>query len=182
MTVTTDFKKYVEPYLDNFILVKFDEKELRRAHSWAKCKALTKLKSGEQAHRVDGDKEEKRNFTGQLGEMAVEKYFGLNFVDWSVGPSNHYNVPDIGPKNTGVKTVEYGKMPIVCKNSYYPEIICIKNPDDSIYICGLATPETLKKYQSDDMILDPKLKARGVKTGFYGFNHLEAIAASSEAA
>lgn len=147
---------------------------MKRIEKWARCKALTKLRSQEKAHQVDNQKEIKRNITGQMGELAVEKYLGIQFVDWSVGNSEKYNVPDIGIKNVGVKTVEYGKMPVVLKNPGYPEIICVRK-ENTVYIAGLATPEILMKYQDDNLILDENLRKRNVKTGFYGFSELKPI-------
>jgi hypothetical protein len=42
-----------------------------------------------------------------------------------------------------------------------------------VYICGVATVDVLNKYQSIELIKNSKLKARGTKTGFYGFNKLK---------
>lgn len=170
------FIDYVVPFFDNFVRIEFSPAEIKRCENFAFAKAKTKLNSGEHCHQVDGDKEYKRNLTGIFGELAVEKFFNIKFIDWSVGTnSNKYNTPDIGIKGLGVKTVEYGKIPIVQKRSYYPEIICIKNDDNSVSIAGMATPEVLTEFQSDDFILDPKLRARNAKSGFFGFNKLVSI-------
>lgn len=39
----------------------------------------------------------------------------------------------------------------------------------------MATSNVLNNYQDDDLILDPNLRARGTKTGFYGFEQLVPI-------
>ena len=48
-------------------------------------------------------------------------------------------------------------------------------PINLIFVCGLATSNVLNNYQDDDLILDPNLRARGTKTGFYGFEQLVPI-------
>lgn len=167
------FIDYVMPYIDNFVRIEFTPSEIKRCENFAFAKAKTKLNSGEHCHVVDGDKEYKRNLTGIFGELAVEKFFNIKFIDWSVGTtSSKYNTPDIGVKGVGIKTVEYGKIPIVQKFSHYPEIICIKDKDDSVLIAGMATPDILTKFQNDDFILDAKLRARNAKSGFFGFDKL----------
>jgi len=138
---------------------------------------LIKKKSKEQHHIVDDRKESKRFTTGFLGEAALEKVLGISIIDWTIGDSDSYHVPDIPGYKIGIKTVEYGKFPIVFKNNYYPQIICIVDTTNIgiVYVCGIATPDILNKYQDDDLILDSKLRARGTKTGFYGFDYLKPI-------
>ena len=77
----------------------------------------------------------------------------------------------------GIKTVERDKFPIIFKDNSYPQIICIKSTkyNNLIFVCGLATSNVLNNYQDDDLILDPNLRARGTKTGFYGFEQLVPI-------
>ena len=66
---------------------------------------------------------------------------------------------------------------IPIKDNSYPQIICIKSTkyNNLIFVCGLATSNVLNNYQDDDLILDPNLRARGTKTGFYGFEQLVPI-------
>lgn len=171
----TAFEKNVSPYLDTYPRVIFTEKELKRCQTFAFVKAAMKKNSGEKCHQVDGGQEYKRNYTGILGELAIEKFLGIQFIDWTVGPNSaKYNLPDVGVKNVGVKTVECGKMPIVQSHSYYPEIICIKNEDDSVSIAGLATVEVLNQSENldENLILSPNLRNRKVKSGFKGFKNL----------
>ena len=131
-------------------------------------------KESEEHHKVDNSQEYKRWYTGFGGECALEVFLNRKYVDLSVGDSKAYHVSDLSKLglDIGVKTVELGKFPIVFKTSRSPQIIIVKDNDD-FYICGLATIETLNTYQSDELILSPKLKARGTKTGFYGFELLE---------
>ena len=80
----------------------------------------------------------------------------------------------------GVKTVEYGKFPVIFKKSFKPEIILIKNDDKNAFVCGLATPEQLNKYQYDELILSPLLRNRGTKTCYYNFRDLKKIESLSD--
>ena len=135
---------------------------------------VIKTKKTENHHKVDNGQEFKRWYTGFSGESALEEYLRVEYVDLTVGDSKQYHVSDLSKLklDIGVKTVESGKFPIIFKRSYSPQVIIVKD-NDSLYICGMATVEVLNKYQSDDLILSPSLKARGTKTGFYGFEHLK---------
>lgn len=168
------FATEIDPYLSVWPSITLTNEEVEKIEKWANEKAKVKLSSGEKSHLIDGEKEVKRNITGQSGEVAVEKFLGIPFVDWNIGPSKNFAHPDIGIMGLGVKTVEYGKLPVIVKNSTYPEIICIKR-DNTIYIAGVGFPAQLNKYQDDSYILDKNLKNRNAKTCFYGFSYLKDI-------
>ena len=118
------YEDNILPYADNYILVVLDDSEIKRIEELANN--VVSQKRYEIQHRYDYRKEYDRFFNGFLGEMAVEKLLGISVVDWTVGNSINYNVPDIKKYNIGVKTVEKGKFPIIFKNNYYPQLICIK--------------------------------------------------------
>lgn len=159
----------------NMVYIKLSPEILSRIDKFAK--EVIKAKQTEDHHVIDNGQEYKRFFTGMMGECAVEQLLGVEFIDWTIGNSNTYNAADLRRLglNVGIKTVEMHKFPIIHKKSYKPEIICIKRTDDTVIICGLATTKVLNTYQNDDLILSPKLKARGTKTGFYGFDKLSPI-------
>ena len=163
-----NYRFYVEQYMDTFIKVKLNHDDLLRADKFVKEKITAK--ATESHHIVDGSQEYKRSYTGALGEMAVNKFLGFDFVDLTVGPSSNYSVPDLG--SCGIKSVEWGKYPLILKVSRYPEIIVLKHNDDTLYICGIATPLILNTFQSLDCVLSPNVIRRGEKTGFYGFDKL----------
>lgn len=166
------FEDCISPIIETAIKVEIDEAFQRRIMAFVE--RLIEVKKKEDHHRSDNQKELKRFSTGYLGEAALEKLFNLNIIDWTIGNSSTYHVPDIPGYAVGIKTVEYGKFPIIFKENYYPQIICVADPDKhgTVYVCGLGTVDILNTYQSDDLILDPRLRARGTKTGFYGFEHL----------
>lgn len=167
-----NYQNCVIPYLENFIKVVVPEDRINTIKMH--ITDIIKAKKNEKHHKYDCHKEEKRWFTGFCGEVAIEELLNIEFVDFSVGKSADYHIPDLKKicLNVGIKTVEYGKFPIVPKNSYRPEIIILKHSDTYYYVCGFATIEILNKYQSDKLILSPELAKRGTKSGFYGFQYL----------
>ena len=166
------YYEYVTRYSDSFIRVVIDHEYVIRIKSFVT--KIIEAKSKESHHKIDSRQEEKRFTTGFLGEAALEKLLGIPIIDWSIGNSDFYHIPDIPGYKVGIKTVERNKFPIIFKNNWYPQIICIKSTqrDDLVFVCGLATKEVLNKYQDDNLILDSNLRQRGTKTGFYGFSHL----------
>jgi len=102
---------------------------------------------------------------------------GIKIIDWSIGYSGLYHHPDIPGYSVGIKRVEQGKFPIIFKENYYPRIICIRSSEipNLIFVCELATEDVLNAYQDTSLILDSNLRARGAKTGFYGFQYLKPI-------
>lgn len=107
----------------------------------------------------------KRVVNGLYGERALEDYLGCKIIDWSVGDSSNFNHGDLSDLNVGIKTVEYGKFPIIHLNPVRPEIILIKYRLRFL-MCGLYTQEVMSLYQSRDFIIDPQV--RKTKTAFYG--------------
>ena len=136
-------------------------------------------KMKETEYRFDGDKLKKRYTTGIIGEMAVLKILGIDYkkVNIDIGNTKYFQFADLkefGFNRVGVKTVKYGKAPIVFKrNRDYQIIVVIK--DNYALVCGIATPRVLDTYSTDELILDKNLRAKGNKTGFYGFDHLFTI-------
>lgn len=101
-------------------------------------------------------KKEKRIITGLLGKYALEQVLGIEIIDWSIGKSKDFNKPDIPEYEVGIKTVEYGKFPIIFKKNDYPQIICIvKKDENTVYVCGLGEVDVLNEYQDDDLIISP---------------------------
>ena len=166
------FKDCISPIENSVVKITVDSDYQKKIADFVTD--LIQHKASEKQHKVDNNKEFKRFFTGYLGEAALEKLFGIKIIDWTIGDSAIYHVPDIPGYSTGIKTVEYGKFPVIFKNNFYSQIICVTGPETKglVYICGLATKEVLNKYQDIDLILDPNLRKRGTKTGFYGFDHL----------
>ena len=169
---TINYEKYVDPYFEKFQKITLDDSVISRVKEFVI--KLIEVKKKESHHIVDSGMEIKRWTTGYLGECAIEKYIGKEFVDYTIGISKNYHVPDLSKLGIkcGVKTVERGKFPLIFKKSYKPEIIVIKESDQDFHICGIATKDILNKFQSDSLVLSPNLRRRGTKSGFYGFEYL----------
>lgn len=170
-----DYQKDVVRFKDNYKGIVIPPEKIDRIKDFAE--QLVKQKQNESHHLSDNGQELKRKITGLMGEAALERLLGIEIIDWTLGNSNSYHNPDIPGYNVGIKTVERDKYPVIFKRNRYPQIICVKNKirDDVVFVCGLATAEVLNRYQDIDLILSPKLKARGTKTGFYGFEHLTPV-------
>ena len=170
------YKEKVTNFSNSFVSIKIEQSTIRKVEEFAKSVVKTKIR--ERHHFVDNSHEIKRWKNGFLGEFAVEKFIKKRFVDLSVGDSKKYYFSDLSRIGLewGIKTAEYGKFPIIFKESFKDEIIVIKKTDELFYVCGLATKEVLNKYQSDELILSPGLRSKGTKTGFYGFSALKSPA------
>jgi hypothetical protein len=127
----------------------------------------------------------KREVTGRLGEMALERLLGVAFCDWSVGSERDNSAPDLRPIGFegGVKSssilVNIPNVPLVKIYPNCPEVITVLRPNlyhhefgDLVSICGLATREVMMRYSSIDLIRSRVIRDGNWKTGFYGFEHL----------
>lgn len=128
-------------------------------------------------HKMDKNEIAERLWLSLSGEMAVEKIINKEFIDLIPREKVFYNTYSM--KNIGfdciVKTIEYGKYPIIKKNEKKSHIIVLKGNDPKKFrfmILGVATPEILRKYSSIDYIISEKIKAKNIYTAFYGFDHL----------
>lgn len=167
------YSEYVVPYFKYFKIIKVPYNKVAIIESFVR--KVIAAKKAEAHHIIDGGSEYKRFYTGILGEAALEELLGVEIIDWSIGKSTIYNKGDlikIG-LDLGIKTVEYGKFPIIHKEVKRPEIINIKTSEDMVAVCGLANINTLKEYQDESLILSSNLRQRGTKTGFYGFSKLK---------
>lgn len=162
----------MDAHLDKFEIVTLEENAVSRISEWSA--KYVHAKNVENQYEADSSKMIQRAITGYCGEYAVQEFLGRNFIDWSIGNSEKYNKADLHSLgiDCGIKTVEYGKFPLVFKKPKSAEFMVIKKSDYEFWLCGWADPQILGQHQCEDLILDPKLRQRGVKTAFYGFEHL----------
>ena len=170
--MTKSYEDYEVKHAKNFIRVKIDPNYVKKIEEFVT--KLVKAKVKELHHQKDCENEIKRFTTGLLGEAALEKLFNIKIIDWTIGYSDLYNIPDIPGYKVGIKTVERNKFPVIFKKNDYPQIICVRSLDfkNLVFVCGLATEDVLNQYQDDELIIDPNLRKKGTKTGFYGFEQL----------
>lgn len=165
-----NYETYVKPYEHRFCKIVIPNQTISNIKLFTND--LIRAKQIEQTHQIDNNQEFRRFYTGLIGEAALEILLGIPIIDWNIGNSKNYNTPDIQSLGIGIKTVEYGKFPIIFKKNDYPQIINLKLDESTILVGGLAGTHVLNTYQSDDLILSPKLRARNTKSGFYGLHTL----------
>ena len=173
------YQQRVSNYAAKFVKVVLNPLELRYITETATAIARSKL--SETAYKKDGASVVKRYVNGLKGEAAVGKFLKMQIINPDVGVSIDFDYPDIPGYGVGVKTVDFGHFPIIPKVNKYPQVICICHPsrNEIVYICGLGSVDTLNHYQHSDLILDPNLKAKGTKTGFWGFAELTELSMAS---
>lgn len=179
--------KYIEPNISSFTRIEFNKQELIPVIELTK--RIVEEKEKEFNYQIDGISTHKRYMTGLVGELAIERLFGINFIDYTQEAnqthSKYFNTPDLEKAgiNLGVKTVEYGKVPLIPSRNNYSQIICIRDTPKSVLVCGIATNEILNTYQDEELVLSKKLRELNdikrsnnnignIKTGFYGFHKL----------
>lgn len=181
------YRQYIEPFKREFIRFEFTKQELLPIIELTK--KIVAEKEKELNHQIDDLNTHKRFMTGLIGELAIERLLGINFIDYeqieNQTHSKFFNSPDLQKAglNLGVKTVEYGKVPLIPAHNTYSQIICIRDTPNSVLVCGLATKEVLNIYQDEELVLSKKLKelnekkrsennTKYIKTGFFGFHKL----------
>lgn len=169
------YQQRVTNCADKFVKIVLNTSELQLILNIATN--IVEAKKNETSYKKDGASLLRRYVNGLKGEAAVAKHLGMPITNPDVGVSIDFDIPDIPGYNVGIKTVEYGHFPVIPKNNTYPQVICICHPTamDIVYICGLADVNTLNKFQYDDLILDPNLKDKGTKTGFWGISQLKEV-------
>jgi len=136
------------------------------------CDGMIDAKMDEGHYQKDNDQMGSRFQTGFLGEAAANQFLGIDSQDFTISNSKKYDVSDIDSLGIGVKTADWFKYHVVHKNGKRPEIMMVRYDETTFLVCGLATVEILQAYQDDKLILNHKLRAKGTKTGFYGYEHL----------
>ena len=153
------YRANVNPFSSDFVLVELHDHEVQRIDEF--CERVIQHKEKESHYSIDHRSIYKRFYTGTAGELALEKLLDIEgIVNWTVGLSKDYNTPDLADVglDVGVKTVNFGVFPLVRKESTHPQIICILWKKKWVYVCGIASVDTLNRYQDDELILDDKIE------------------------
>jgi hypothetical protein len=169
MTISIDisYNSWVKPVQSNFERLELTKEEIELVEYTAT--KIADAKRIEKGYLVDSGSLTKRWTTGLGGEVVLGNYLNQQIMDQTVGPSTEYDIGDLKKigLNIGVKSVEYGKFPLVHVNPVRPEIVLIKHPEKYKYmICGLYTPFIMKTYSSRDFVVDERV--RDTKSAFYG--------------
>jgi len=179
------FKNIFKPAIDNCkVIIELTELELAFIENFIKDKVVVKQ---QESNGFDNKHRLKRELTGACIEFALLKYFKkqTEFDDSIVKSSKKKNYPDLLPLGIlcDVKGSIINNVPLVFKDkrSYtYQDgknkgkqykccnLIGITN-HKTVWILGIATPEILKEYVDDNLIM---FSENTSKTGFYGVNQL----------
>lgn len=180
--IEPSFNYFVGQYLDSYPKVSLSTNKDAQIRSFVK-RVIEKKRSEGGQYFNDPESLAKRYYTGWGGECAVEQHIGKTFVDFSIGESHDYYVPDLRSAGyeVGVKTVSMGDFPLLRKptpsSSNTPQIIVIRDSNLDFYICGLATYEVVNNPSNFSQLL---VRSRGVlevgvKSAFYRFDLLDPL-------
>ena len=171
MTGKRKYQDDVVPFLNKAVVIELTAADVELVREFAK--QFQKAKSFEHLHQIDDEQEIKRYMTGFSAELALEKLLGVKILDTTLGKSENYNHADLKDNgiNVGIKCAHYGNYPVVFKKPYNAEIVTVLR-GNKVYVCGVASIQTMLDYADDNLILNAKFRARGVKSGFYGFDQL----------
>jgi len=178
--VEVSFNHFVRQHLKQFPKVTLSENKDLQIRSFVK-KVIEKKQSEGGQYFNDSKSLAKRYYTGWGGECAVEKHIGKSFVDFTIGDSHNYYVPDLRPAGyeVGVKTVNMGDFPLLRKpsasSSNTPQVIVLRETPLDFYICGLANYDVVNDPSNFSQLL---VRSGGVlevgnKSAFYRFDLLE---------
>lgn len=173
------YAEWVDPYCKDAPIITVPQAKIVKIKEFVI--KLAQAKASEEHHKSDPKATGKRNITGHLAEAAVEELLHAEFMDFTIGDSKRYAVSDLKKLglDCGVKCVTretvggVDSFPVISRHQRKSEIITLKLSDETIMICGVASPETLKKYQDDDLVRNKDMSIR--KTGFYGFHELKSF-------
>ena len=180
--VEATFNHWVYPNLASYPKVSLSTDKDAQIRSFVKKVIEKKRQEGGQYFK-DPKSLAKRYLTGWGGECAVEQHIGKSFVDFSIGDSNDYYVPDLRSAGyeVGVKTVNMGDFPLLRKptpsSSNTPQVIVIRKSNLDFYICGLATYDVVNDPSNFSQLLvrSGGVLEVGVKAAFYRFDLLSPI-------
>ena len=177
--IEPSYKHFVEPILESCPKITLSEDKDTQIRAFVK-KVIEKKRSEGGQYFSDPTSLAKRYYTGWCGESAVEKYIGKTFVDFSIGDSQTYYVPDLRSAGyeVGVKTVRKGDFPLLeipsPSRPTTPQVIVVRSSKSDFHICGLATYEIVNDPSNFSVLL---VRSRGVlenglKSAFYRFDKL----------
>lgn len=176
------FDYFVRQHLGSYPKVTLSPNKDAQIRSFVK-EVIEKKRSEGGQYFKDPESLAKRYYTGWGGECAVEKHIGKPFVDFTIGDSHDYFVPDLRDAGyeIGVKTVNMGDFPLLRKptpsSSNTPQVIVVRESRFDFYICGLATYEVVNDPSNFSQLLVKSggVLELGVKSGFYRFDLLRPL-------
>ena len=102
---------------------------------------------------------------------ALEQYMDIEPSDW-----NHINPKDFQPNleylSVGIDVIvsDYGQYPVINKKIERPAVVMIQKDNKTMWVCGFASKEVLKKFQDPKKFEGEMNKSK--MTAFNGFDRL----------
>ena len=175
------YKDWVVPFLKDFDVITLSKEEVESIKDFAL--KLEEAKKSEQGYKNDGEGIYYRHLNGLYAEKAIEKRFGVNFIDYSVGESSEYDhgdlknasCPHIGVKGVVLNYSEENfhlitRVAIKCEILVFLEKL--SNGDIKCYIAGIYTPDVLREYNTRDGVKEGISSTKGF---FYGIPYYKKI-------
>ena len=162
------FDKFARPYLkESIVLTKM---ELDQIDEFTNRLVPVKMK---QTRFLNQNPKTVKNsfFNGYMGEIAIEHFLKTKFIHWKIRSEKEPDISDLSYLGIelGVKTSEFGNLPLTYHYPKIPEIITIIEKPKTVYVAGYATIPMLKYYQSPNYVFGDVSRIKG---GFWGFHKL----------
>ena len=155
---------------------------------WAKAKMK------ESRFKMDHGQLVQRGQTGFLGEAAIEVLLDTPVLDRDkagrllVRDSRDFYTSDLCTTglDVGVKTVEWGKFPVIKRNVRRPQMINFRIDAKTFLVGGFASMKVLREHQTSLYILNEALRNKRMnngqieKTSFWGFHQLQQVRSLKE--
>ena len=162
------FDRFAKPYLRNKEIL--NVKELNQIDEFTT--RLTDHKMKQKKFLTQNPAIVKNSFyNGYMAEIAIENYTSTKFIHWKIRDENEQDISDLKylGLDLGVKTAQFGNLPLVYDFPKTPEIITIINKPCTVYVIGYATRNMLDYYKSKEYCFGD---AKKTKSGFWGFHKI----------
>ena len=178
MENTITFNNCFNAHISKFTIVVLDKE-----HEGKLVKAIggliTKRKQLKKLPLSDLEiKDYKKLFMQLAGDVVMEQYLDLDFVDYD-NITSRINEPYINKilpgKKIDIATFAYGNFPLVYDKTYKKTIfICMSENKKEYYICGMGDPKMIDGFSKKDLVMSDYLRNKG-KSAFYAFYNLKPV-------
>ena len=191
--ISTEFEMIGPMIKDTFVKVHvprslYDEILHDFLPRWAKAKMK------ESRFKMDHGRLMERGLTGFLGEAAIEVLLDTPVLDRDrdgrllVRDSRDFYTSDLCTTglDVGVKTVEWGKFPVIKRNVRRPQMINFRIDALTFLVGGFASMKVLREHQTSVYVINEALRNKRMnngqieKTCFWGFHQLQQVRSLKE--
>lgn len=176
MTTQISYDNCFTPYLKQFKKITLD-----KTHEKKLATAVLALMNNEQKRlnrKLNSNEIEnfKKTYMQIAGDVVLEQYLGLNFVDYNniTDIKKPYINKMIKDGNIDVCTFSYGYFPLVYSKTYRKTIFVCMVSKTEFYICGMGRPNIIDGYSKPELVMNERLRSYN-RSGFYAFYHLDPI-------